>query len=142
MAYRLPPFLMEDNLMGEQQSKKRSVKSDARKRAGSQREFDPMPASGPAAGASGRRPPDRAGEDEVLHARQTTDVGNISLLSILNLRRVAISSFAIRPFLQETKIDRVHFQRRVCLLENVFRPPRMHFRHQQSSLYYRIRINP
>jgi len=50
--------------MGEQQSKKRSVKSDARKRAGSQREFDPMPASGPAAGASGKHPPDRrSGKD-------------------------------------------------------------------------------
>ena len=49
--------------MGEQQSKKRSVKSDARKRAGTQREFDPMPASGPAAGASGKHPPDRSGKE-------------------------------------------------------------------------------
>jgi len=51
---------MEDNLMGEQQSKKRGVKSDARKRAGSHREFDRMLASGPAAGASGKHAPESA----------------------------------------------------------------------------------
>ena len=45
--------------MGEQQSKKRGVKSDAQKRAGSHREFDPMPASGPTAGAFGKHSPDR-----------------------------------------------------------------------------------
>jgi hypothetical protein len=43
----------------EQQSQKRGVKSDAQKRATSHREYDPMPASGPAAGAFGKHQPDR-----------------------------------------------------------------------------------
>lgn len=49
--------------MSEQQSKKRGVKSDSQKRATSHRDYDPMPANGPAAGASGKRPPDRSGKE-------------------------------------------------------------------------------
>ena len=57
--------------MGEQQSKERSVKSDARKRAGSHREFDRMPASGPTADASGRRTPDRRSDKDAAPGRDS-----------------------------------------------------------------------
>ena len=50
--------------MGEQQSQKRGVKSDAQKRAGSRYDYDPAPASGPDAGAFGRHRPDRQSDKD------------------------------------------------------------------------------
>lgn len=50
--------------MGEEQSKKRGVESDAQKRAGSQQGSDPMPASGPAGGASGKHSADRQSDKD------------------------------------------------------------------------------
>ena len=50
--------------MGEQQSQKRGVKSDAQKRAGSRYDYDPAPASGADAGAFGRHRPDRQSDQD------------------------------------------------------------------------------
>ncbi len=50
--------------MGEQQSQKRGVKSDAQKRAGSRYDYDPIPASGPNAGAFGRQAPHRQSDKD------------------------------------------------------------------------------
>ena len=50
--------------MGEQQSQKSGVKSDAQKRAGSRYDYDPTPASGPDAGAFGRHAPDRQSDKD------------------------------------------------------------------------------
>jgi len=50
--------------MGEQQSQKRGVKSDAQKRAGSRYDYDPTPASGADAGAFGHHAPDRQSDKD------------------------------------------------------------------------------
>ena len=50
--------------MGEQQSQKRGVKSDAQKRAGSRYDYDSTPASGPDAGAFGRHRSDRQSDKD------------------------------------------------------------------------------
>ena len=54
--------------MGEQQSQKRGVKSDAQKRAGSRYEYDPTPASGRDAGAFGHHAPDRQSDKDAALA--------------------------------------------------------------------------
>jgi hypothetical protein len=54
--------------MSEQQSRKRGVKSEAQKRQTSHREYDPMPASGPAGGAFGKHNPHRqSDQNAALH---------------------------------------------------------------------------
>ena len=50
--------------MGGQQSQKRGVKSDAPKRAGSRYDYNPIPASGPDAGAFGHHAPDRQSDKD------------------------------------------------------------------------------
>ncbi len=57
--------------MGEQQSQKRGVKSDAQKRAGSRYDYDPTPAAGGSdAGAFGSHAPDRrSDQDATLSAK-------------------------------------------------------------------------
>ena len=61
--------------MGEQQSQKRGVKSDAQKRAGSRYDYDPAPASGPDAGAFGRHTPDRQSDKDAALSTKVDRVG-------------------------------------------------------------------
>lgn len=50
--------------MSEQQSNKTGIRSDAQKRDTSHHEYEPMPASGPAAGAFGKHGPDGASDKD------------------------------------------------------------------------------
>ena len=63
--------------MGEQQSQKRGVKSDAQKRAGSRYDYDPTPASGADAGAFGRHRSDRQSDKDAALSTKVNRGGQV-----------------------------------------------------------------